>query len=92
MRVRGVWVVLLVTICCAVLTLARQASAQGSTGAIAGNVKDTTGAALPGVSVEVASPALIDYVQALMAASRAHSDVRPPRSSADARMTSTRQS
>src|SRR5437016_4557869 len=40
-----------------VLLLARLAFAQGSTGSIAGNVKDTTGAALPGVTVEVASSA-----------------------------------
>ena len=34
--------------------------AQGQTGTIAGNVKDTTGAILPGVTVEVSSPALIE--------------------------------
>src|SRR5713101_7504575 len=32
----------------------------GSTGAIAGVVKDTTGAVLPGVTAEVSSPALIE--------------------------------
>src|SRR5713226_6443487 len=31
--------------------------------AIAGSVKDTTGAALPGVSVEASSPALIEKVR-----------------------------
>src|SRR5262252_9143506 len=34
--------------------------AQGQTGTIAGNVKDASGAVLPGVTVEVASPALIE--------------------------------
>jgi hypothetical protein len=36
------------------------ASAQGQTGTIAGAVKDSTGAVLPGVTVEVSSPALIE--------------------------------
>ncbi len=34
-----------------------------TTGAIAGTVRDTTGAVLPGVTVEVASPALIEKVR-----------------------------
>src|SRR5262245_24034123 len=34
-----------------------------SSGSIAGAVKDTTGAVLPGVTVEVASPALIEKVR-----------------------------
>lgn len=42
---------------------AGRAVAQGSTGAIAGNAKDTTGGALPGVTVEAASPALIEKVR-----------------------------
>jgi len=37
--------------------------AQGQTGTIAGTVKDATGAVLPGVTVEVASPALIEKVR-----------------------------
>src|ERR1051325_12154391 len=37
--------------------------AQTTTGTIAGVVKDTTGAVLPGVSVEAASPALIEKVR-----------------------------
>src|SRR6185369_10701337 len=36
------------------------ALAQGQTGTIAGVVKDSTGAVLPGVTVEVSSPALIE--------------------------------
>lgn len=38
-------------------------AAQTSTGAIAGTVRDTTGAVLPGVTVEVTSPALIEKVR-----------------------------
>jgi len=34
-------------------------------GGIAGEVKDTTGAVLPGVTVEAASPALIEKVRAV---------------------------
>ena len=54
---------------CAVLTafalmaLPAAARAQGGAGAVAGNVKDTTGGALPGVTVEVASPSLIEKVR-----------------------------
>ena len=47
---------------CALAALPGQLFAQ-TTGSIAGNVKDTTGAALPGVNVEVASPALIEKVR-----------------------------
>ena len=36
--------------------------AQQSAGTIAGVVKDTSGGALPGVTVEVASPALIEKI------------------------------
>ncbi len=39
------------------------ALAQGQSGSIAGVVKDATGAVLPGVTVEVASPALIEKVR-----------------------------
>ena len=46
-------------VCLSLLPLA--ASAQ--TSAIAGEVKDTSGAVLPGVTVEVASPALIEKVR-----------------------------
>ncbi len=40
------------------------AMAQATTGTIAGVVKDSTGAVLPGVTVEAASPALIEKVRA----------------------------
>jgi hypothetical protein len=44
-----------------VLLLSAQADAQSTTtGAIAGTVKDTSGAVIPGVTVEVTSPALIE--------------------------------
>ena len=46
------------------LFAATAASAQSaSSGAIAGAVRDTTGAVLPGVTVEAASPALIEKVR-----------------------------
>ena len=38
----------------------------GSSGAIAGEVKDTTGAVLPGVTVEAASPALIEKARTVV--------------------------
>src|SRR4029077_15952592 len=47
----------------ALLLLPSSAFAQGQTGSIAGSVKDTTGAVLPGVIVEAASPALIEKVR-----------------------------
>src|SRR5713226_2886111 len=50
-----------------VLLLPGPARAQSSTtGAIAGVVKDTTGAVLPGVTVEAASPALIEKVRTVV--------------------------
>src|SRR5687767_7326583 len=48
---------------CGALSLPGAVWAQGGSGSIAGNVKDTTGGALPGVNVEVASPALIEKVR-----------------------------
>ena len=49
------------------LILATAAQAQSTTtGAIAGEVKDTTGAVLPGVTVEAASPALIEKVRTVV--------------------------
>src|SRR5262244_3813928 len=45
--------------------LATGASAQTS-GTIAGAVRDTTGAVLPGVTVEVSSPALIEKVRTVV--------------------------
>ena len=41
-------------------------SAQTSTGVIAGTVRDTTGAVLPGVTVEVSSPALIEKIRTVV--------------------------
>jgi hypothetical protein len=45
------------------LCVARAGWAQPTAGSIAGVVRDTTGAVLPGVTVEVASPALIEKVR-----------------------------
>ena len=48
-----------------VLLLPAPGSAQsGLSGTIAGVVRDTTGAVLPGVTVEAASPVLIEKVRA----------------------------
>ena len=46
-----------------VVLTAGWASAQSGTGSIAGVVRDTSGAVLPGVTVEAASPALIEKVR-----------------------------
>ncbi len=43
--------------------IAASGMAQAQTGIIAGSVKDTTGAVLPGVTVEASSPALIEKVR-----------------------------
>jgi len=51
----------------AMTLLPAAARAQSATsGAIAGEVKDTTGAVLPGVTVEAASPALIEKVRTVV--------------------------
>ena len=42
------------------------ANAQGQSGSIAGVVRDTSGAVLPGVTVEAASPALIEKVRTVV--------------------------
>src|SRR2546430_2255649 len=47
----------------ALLFLPVTAWAQAETGTIAGVVKDTSGAVMPGVTVEAASPALIEKVR-----------------------------
>jgi hypothetical protein len=54
-RVEGLCFALLIS-----LALPAVAFAQGQTGSIAGAVKDSSGAVLPGVTVEAASPALIE--------------------------------
>ncbi len=49
-----------------VLFLPAAAWAQAETGNIAGVVRDTTGAVMPGVTVEAASPALIEKVRSVV--------------------------
>src|SRR5215471_18167408 len=49
-----------------VLCLAASTSAQTGASGIAGIVKDTSGAVLPGVTVEAASPALIEKVRTVV--------------------------
>src|SRR5262245_20836319 len=54
--------------------------AQATTGSIAGAVKDTTGGALPGVTVEVASPALIEKTRSAVTDGQGNykiTDLRP---------------
>src|SRR5882762_11422631 len=58
---RAVKVSVLLLLCLALLPAI--VLAQGQTGTIAGVVKDATGAVLPGVTVEAASPALIEKVR-----------------------------
>ena len=53
-------------IVCALLSVSASARAQVSTGSIAGVVRDTSGAILPGVTVEAASPALIEKVRSVV--------------------------
>ena len=57
-------------VCTAVIALAwlalTPAILRAQTGTIAGSVKDTTGAVLPGVTVEAASPALIERVRTVV--------------------------
>ena len=50
---------------CALL-LPGVASAQGTASGIAGVVRDTSGAVMPGVTVEAASPALIEKVRSVV--------------------------
>ena len=54
------WVTIFVLVCAAALFLPAVAAAQAS---ISGLVSDTSGAVLPGVTVEVTSPALIEKVR-----------------------------
>ena len=64
MRAPGIAVIVAVT---GFLLLPGSAQAQSaSTGSIAGVVRDTTGAVLPGVTVEAASPALIEKVRSVV--------------------------
>jgi hypothetical protein len=56
-----------VLVCGGLMSFPAAASAQSATtGSIAGVVKDATGAVLPGVTVEVASPALIEKVRTVV--------------------------
>src|SRR5262245_7704703 len=64
----------------ALLASAHAASAQSSSGAIAGSVRDATGAVLPGVTVEASSPALIEKVRTVVTDDRGEYkiiDLRP---------------
>src|SRR5918995_2851769 len=54
---------IVITPCLALLLPILAAAQSSTTGAIAGMARDTSGAALPGVTVEAASPALIEKVR-----------------------------
>lgn len=62
-QTRVVWVSAVVLTC---LLLASAAWAQVATGGIAGLVRDSSGGVLPGVTVEAASPALIEKVRTVV--------------------------
>jgi hypothetical protein len=62
---RGV-VMLLALVGCLALIPSLAFAQAGTTGSIAGVVKDATGAVLPGVTVEAASPALIEKVRTVV--------------------------
>jgi len=65
---------------CASLFSPTGAWGQASTGTIAGEVRDTTGAVLPGVTVEAASPALIEKARTVVTDARGQYtivDLRP---------------
>src|SRR6266550_8596492 len=55
----------LVVVSCFLLCLPVDGWAQAQTGAIAGVVRDSSGAVIPGVTVEAASPALIERVRSV---------------------------
>ena len=52
--------------CSAILLLAGSAAVASAQASIAGTVKDASGAILPGVTVEAASPALIEKVRSVV--------------------------
>src|SRR5438876_3346400 len=55
----------LIVVSCCLMFLPATAWTQAETGNIAGVVRDTTGAVMPGVTVEAASPALIERVRSV---------------------------
>ena len=64
LKVRGWFHIFILAVTLLVPTMALAQTA--NTGAISGEVKDTSGAVLPGVTVEAASPALIEKVRAVV--------------------------
>src|SRR5438128_1125675 len=65
---------------CLFVLIPAMAYGQGATAAIAGVVRDTSGAVLPGVSVEAASPVLIEKVRSVVTDSQGNYkilDLRP---------------
>ena len=67
MTIGGLLRIAVLSACTTFVGLPSLALAQsGTTGAIAGEVKDATGAVLPGVTVEAASPALIEKMRTVV--------------------------
>jgi hypothetical protein len=60
------FLVLVLTSFAVLMSFAAVASAQGLSGSVTGVVKDSSGAVLPGVSVEVSSPALIEKTRSVV--------------------------
>ena len=60
----------LVVVCFCVLVLPAVAWAQSETGSVTGVVRDTSGAVLPGVTVEAASPVLIEKIRVVVSDSQ----------------------
>ena len=58
--------IMLALIAAALVAVSPSAYAQGQSGAIAGVVRDSSGGALPGVTVEAASPALIEKTRTVV--------------------------
>src|SRR5437870_9499170 len=69
-----------VLVCVCLMFIPSVTTAQGVPSSIAGVVKDTSGAVLPGVTVEAASPALIEKVRTVVTDSKGEYkiiDLRP---------------
>src|SRR5215210_683828 len=82
MRIRSEMQLGLAAVTALVLAIlgAPKVGAQGQSGSIAGTVRDSSGAVLPGVTVEASSPALIEKVRSVVTGSQGQYqivDLRP---------------
>ena len=60
------WTALTMTVLTSLALLPARVSAQAASSSIAGVARDTSGAVMPGVTVEAASPALIEKVRSVV--------------------------